>query len=165
MYELRCVICRFLLLFVLLWAATVNAEFDSLGVTLVDIRTMLTQEGLNPTWNKFPQSIAAQILNPNINIEMYGPEDRLNGIEIMIYPTTNENDGYWQSFVCLWVLAAVFPNWENREEWFVRTINGFATGMTKDKVDFVRDGKTIQMGMINSSSILLYIEGRKIIEE
>ena len=165
MHEFRSVSCRVLLLFVLLWAATANAEFESLGVTLVDIRTMLTEEGLNPTWNKFPDSIAAYVWNPNISIEMYGPEDGLNGIEIMFRPTTNENDGYWTSFVCLWVLAEVFPNWDNRNAWFVKALSDFATGMRKSNHDFVRDGKTIQMGVIEPSSILLYVGGREISEE
>ena len=131
------------------------AEYNSIGVTRDQIHNLLTQEGLNPTYNEFPDlngdlhHTTATIWNPYIEIAMYGPDDALNGVELSLRPSSDENDAYWQGFISLWLLTAALPNWDNREEWLNRTIRSFSTGNSGDEMEFDRDGRRVEVAMYN----------------
>ena len=139
-------------------------EYTSIGITRDQIHILLTQEGLNPTYNEFPtldgdlHHTTATVWNPYIQIAMYGPDDALNGVELTLQPSSNENDAYWQGFISLWLLTAVFPNWDNREEWLNRTIRAFSTGNPSDKIEFDRDGRRVEVAM-SSGYFFLGISG------
>lgn len=132
-----------------------SAEYTSIGITRDQIHSLLTQEGLNPTYNEFPDlngdlhHTTATIWNPYIEIAMYGPDDALNGVELSLRPSSDENDAYWQSFISLWLLTVALPNWDNREEWLDRTIRSFSTDNSSDKIEFDRDGRRIEVAMYN----------------
>ena len=80
---------------------------------------------------------------------MFGLDNGLTSVELSIRPSTDENDAYWQGYISLWILAAVFPDWENREEWLNRTIQSFAEGVAQDNLSFERNGHTIEAAMGN----------------
>ena len=126
---------------------------------------MLLEEGLNPTLNKYPdyegEPVDELILfNPSISIQMFGPDSGLTGVELSIQRSDNENDAYWVGYITLSILATIFPDWENREEWLVRTIETFANGDTK-KLSFQRDNSTIEAAMAGGF-FFLAINGKKI---
>ena len=65
---------------------------------------------------------------------MIGPDEELTEFTLTVRPSTNENDAYWQGYVSLWLLAAIFPEWQNREEWLNRAI------VSGERIEFARDG-------------------------
>ena len=110
---------------------------------------MLKAEGLNPKQNTYPdfegeKVTELNVFNPFISIQLYGPDGGLTAIEVTVRPSADANDAHWQSYVCLWVLNAVFPDWENREEWLTRTLKSLAQVGNEEVVEFERDGRTIQ---------------------
>ena len=140
---------------ILLWGVGASAsEYTDIGVTRDQIHNMLKQEGLNPTYNKFPAldgdgHTTATVWDPYIEIAMFGPDDALNGVELSLQPSSDENDAYWQGYISLWLLTATVPDWENREEWLSRTIRGYSTGALSDKMGFDRPGRRIEVAMSN----------------
>ena len=140
------------------------AEYRSLGVSRGAVTDMLEQEGLTPSFNKFPSYegepvTEATVWKPYINFQMIGPDEGLTEISLTIRPSTDENDAYWHGYVSLWLLAAVFPNWDNREEWLNRAI------LAGEKVEFTRDGHEIGMYRSNDGGLWwLVISGQEIEE-
>ena len=133
----------------LLVASPVAGGYESLGVTRTSVEAMLKAEGLNPKQNTFPdfegeKVTELNVFNPFISIQMFGPDGGLTAIEVTVRPSADANDAYWQSYVCLWVLNAVFPNWENRAEWLTRTLKSFTQSGNEEVVEFERNGRTIQ---------------------
>ena len=144
----------FCVLFVLLCSAANASEYTSLGITRDQVTRMLTEEGLDPTFNQFPPVDGepyneVTVWGPYINIGMFGPDEGLTTISLSLQPSSDEGDSYWHSFVSLWILAAAFPNWENREEWLNRTLRGMANGRIKKKLEFQRDGRQVEAVMTN----------------
>ena len=142
------------------------AEYASLGVTRAQVQAMLTQEGLNPTPNKYPDQEGDPVnelllSSPFISIMMFGPDSGLNSIEFSTRPSTNENDAYWQGYISLWILNAIFPEWDNREEWLTRTMQSMARGTADDSLSFERNGHTVKAAMSNGY-FFLAITGREI---
>ena len=130
-------------------ASPLAGGYESLGVTRASVETMMRAEGLNPKHNTYPdfegeRVTELNVFNPLISIQLYGPDDGLTAIEVTIRPSADAHDAHWQSYICLWVLDAVFPDWENREEWLTRTLKSFAQSGDQDVVKFERNGRTIQ---------------------
>ena len=130
-------------------ASSAAGGYESLGVTRASVETMLRAEGLNPKQNTYPdfegeKVTELNVFNPLISIQLYGPDDGLTAIEVTIRPSADANDAHWQSYICLWVLNAVFPDWDNREEWLSRTLKSFTHSGDQDVVKFERNGRTIQ---------------------
>ena len=118
------------------------AEYRGIGVSRDAVNTMLQEEGLNPTFNKFPDLegepvTESTVWNPYINFQMIGPDEELTEVTLTVRPSTNENDAYWQGYVSLWLLAAIFPEWQNREEWLNRAI------VSGERIEFARDGLNV----------------------
>ena len=133
----------------LLVTSPASAEYESLGVTRASVEAMLKAEGLNPQPNTYPdfegeKVTELNVFDPLITIQMYGPDAGLTAIEITIRPSADPNDAHWQSYVSLWVLNAVFPDWENREEWLVRALRSLAQGGSAEAVAFERDGRAVE---------------------
>ena len=100
----------------LLVTSPASAEYESLGVTRASVEAMLKAEGLNPQPNTYPdfegeKVTELNVFDPLISIQMYGPDAGLTAFEITIRPSADPNDAHWQSYVSLWVLNAVFPDW------------------------------------------------------
>lgn len=147
-------------------AVSAIAEYASLGVTRAQVQTMLTQEGLNPTSNTYPDYEGDPVnelllFNPFVSIMMFGPDSGLNSIEFSTRPSTNENDAYWQGYISLWILSAIFPEWDNREEWLTRTMRSMTTGTENDSLSFERNGHSIEAAMSNGY-FFLAITGQEI---
>ena len=144
----------------LLYSSGLNAEYKSLGLTRHSVIAMLTQEGLNPWLTDFPPYegepvTSATVNNPSLSIEMIGADDGLTEVTLTVSPSTDENDAYWYGYVSLWLLAAIFPNWDNREEWLNRAI------AADEKIKFSRDGYDI--GMVREGRLLfLVVSGQEI---
>ena len=147
-------------------ASPVSGEYESLGVTRASVEAMLRAEGLNPIQNTFPdfegeKVTELNVFNPLVFIQMFGPDGGLTAIEVTVRPSEDANDAYWQSYVCLWVLNAVFPDWENREEWLVLTLKSFAQFGNEEVVEFERDGRTIQTAF-SQKLFFFAVSGKKI---
>ena len=152
----------------LLVTSPASAEYESLGVTRASVEAMLKAEGLNPQPNTYPdfegeKVTELNVLDPLISIQMYGPDAGLTAIEITIRPSADPNDAHWQSYVSLWVLNAVFPDWENREEWLVRTLRSLAQGGSAESMAFERDGRTVETAF-NQQLFFLAVSGKEIEE-
>lgn len=133
----------------LLVAAPVAGGYESLGVTRAAVEDMLKAEGLNPRLNTYPdfegeRVTELSVFNPFISIQLYGPDSGLTAIEVTLRPSADANDAHWQNYISLWVLNAVFPDWENREEWLTRTLKSFARFGNEEVVEFQREGRNIQ---------------------
>ena len=133
----------------LLAAAPAAGGYESLGVTRAAVEEMLREEGLNPRPNVYPdfegeKVTELNVFNPFISIQLYGPDGGLTAIEVTVRPSADANDAHWQSYVSLWVLNAVFPDWANREEWLTRTLKSHARFGDGEVVEFEREGRTIQ---------------------
>ncbi len=142
------------------------AEYASLGVIRAQVQAMLSQEGLNPTTKKYPDYEGDPVnelllFSPFIGIMMFGPDSGLNTIEFITLPSTNENDAYWQGYISLWIPNAVFPEWDNREEWLTRTMQCMAQGTADDSLSLERNGHTIEAAMSNGY-FFLAITGQEI---
>ena len=116
---------------------------------------MLIEEGLNPTFNKYPPVDGepyneAIVWSLNMTIGMFGPDEGLTTVELTLIPSSDEDDAYWQGFVSLWILTAAFPNWEHKERWLNRTIRAMADGRLNDKLEFQRDGRKVETGKFNA---------------
>ena len=149
----------------LLVAFLVAGGYESLGVTRRSVETMLKAEGLNPKQNRFPdfegeKVTELNVFNPFISIQLFGPDEGLTAIEVTVRPSADANDAHWQSYVCLWVLNAVFPDWENREEWLTRTLKSFAQFGNEEVVEFERDGRTIQTAF-NQKLFFFAVSGKE----
>ena len=145
-----------------------SAEYESLGVTRASVEAMLKAEGLNPQPNTYPdfegeKVTELNVFDPLISIQMYGPDAGLTAIEITIRPSADPNDAHWQSYVSLWVLDAVFPDWENREEWLVRTLRSLAQGGSAESMAFELDGRTVETAF-NQQLFFLGVSGKEIEE-
>lgn len=130
-------------------AFPVAGAYESLGVTRASVGAMLKAEGLNPKPNAYPnfegeKVTELNVFSPFISIQMYGPDEGLTAIEVTVRPSADPNDAHWQTYICLWVLNAVFPDWENREEWLTRTLNSFAQFGDQEVVEFERNGRIVQ---------------------
>ena len=153
---------------VLLVASPVAGGYESLGVTRASVEAMLKAEGLNPKQNTYPdfegeKVTELNVFDPLMSIQMYGPDAGLTAIEITIRPSADPNDAHWQSYVSLWVLNAVFPDWENREEWLVRTLRSLAQGGNAEAVAFERDGRTVETAF-NQQMFFFAVSGKEIEE-
>ena len=42
------------------------------------------------------------------------------------------------------MLNAVFPDWDNREEWLTKTLKSIAQSGDQEVVEFERNGRTVQ---------------------
>ena len=152
----------------LLVTSPASAEYESLGVTRASVEAMLKAEGLNPQPNTYPdfegeKVTELNVFDPLISIQMYGPDAGLTAIEVTIRPSADPNDAHWQSYVSLWVLNAVFPDWENREEWLVRTLRSLAQGGSAESMTFERDGRTVETAF-NQQLFFLAVSGKEIEE-
>ena len=152
----------------LLVTSPASAEYESLGVTRASVEAMLKAEGLNPQPNTYPdfegeKVTELNVFDPLMSIQMYGPDAGLTAIEITIRPSADPNDAHWQSYVSLWVLNAVFPDWENREEWLVRTLRSLAQGGNAEAVAFERDGRTVETAF-NQQMFFFAVSGKEIEE-
>ena len=152
----------------LLVTSPASAEYESLGVTRASVEAMLKAEGLNPQPNTYPdfegeKVTELNVFDPLISIQMFGPDAGLTAIEITIRPSADANDAHWQSYVSLWVLNAVFPDWENREEWLVRTLRSLAQGGSAEAVAFERNGRTVATAF-NQQLFFLAVSGKEIEE-
>lgn len=152
---------------VLLAAGHAAAAYESLGVTRSAVETMLKSEGLNPKPNTYPDHegekvTSMNVFNPQIYVQLFGPDDGLTTIEVTIRPSADADDAYWQTYVCLWVLNTVFPEWDNREEWWARTIMNLMRFGDADIIEFERSDRIIQTAFLKGNLILLSVSGKKI---
>ena len=76
-------------------------------------------------------------------------------------PSTDETEAYWQGYVSLWLLTAVFPDWENRKAWLNMIIRQFSNGLRTEAVIIQRDGCTVEAAM-SSVYFLMAISGKEI---
>ena len=142
------------------------AKYESLGITRAQVEDMLRAEGLNPKPNKYPDFEGEPVtelivFDPQISFKLFGSDGGLTGIELSMRPSSDSTDAYWQGYLCLWVLNAIFPNWENREEWLNRTIKSFAEAGNKGKVKFQRDDRTIEAAA-GGGHFFLAVNGQEI---
>ena len=162
MSSLRMKFTLFMLCMLVAVTGAFAAQYKSLGIARSEVIGMLVQEGLNPTFNKFPDYqgepvTSATVHNPYLDLEMIGPDNGLTEITLTTKPTTDENETYWQGYVSLWLLGEVFPNWPNREEWLFRAI------VARERIEFSRDGYTIAMALSADGKFLfLVISGDEI---
>ena len=140
------------------------ADYKSLGVTRAAVIQMLTQQELNPSLNSFPPFeghpvTSATVYKPYIDFEMIGPDDGLNEITLTVRPTKEQNDSYWHSYVSLWLLNAVFPDWPNREEWWNGAI------LSDERIEFSRNGYDVTVargGVVAQTLLFLVISGQEL---
>ncbi len=138
-----------------------SAYYD-LGVSRGDVNGLLTSEGLSPLFTKFPPFegepvTSATVIKPHLRVDMIGPDEGLTEISLTFGVSDNHLEVYWQEFISFWLLASVFPDWENREEWLTRAI------LSGERVEFRRNRYDVGMDRsANGRLLFIVISGQKI---
>ena len=135
----------------------------SLGVSRDEIVSILAETGLEMYSTDYPltepnlKATTASTVAPNMDVEMIGPDNSLNEVSLIFYPSFNERDQHFQGVVSVSLLSIIFPEWDGVAEWFTQAL---LSGQT---VTHVRNDHDITVTRLNDAgTVFLVITGREL---